>query len=214
MGVIAHRRAAHGVPLLKPVNGWAITNATHVQYDGDEKVLNVTVDQAGIESLRLGVFRIGFAHRIVARNARIDIAVPSEREIRIKHTALDIQHVLAALGGGASGQGGPVSGASIDGFRLRATAETGAWLEVTASRCETAVLNPARVRLEGDVHVRSATADLGFARLVFDARSKHFVTSDGGRIDAASDTGESESPISLANRAVADVMQLDGQPES
>jgi hypothetical protein len=149
--------------------------------DGVE-ILRVTADEAATSRVRVGIFRLGFAERLLVRNAVIDVLV--EPESRRERTT-DFPDGL----GLASAHG--VTGIRVDGLRLRLHNANNESIEISADHAEVGIFGGARLAFSGHVRVQGEEVDARLAALTYDFNSGRLV--DGKALRGTSLRGLNEA---------------------
>ncbi len=181
--VALRQRQPADVPALHPFDGWSLRGARHVEYGDDGvPVLSVAVGEARLERLRFGIFRLGFAHRLDARDVEITTTLSATGGGDLSRRFPDLQKSLTALGMPPSRRAGLTS-VRIDGLRLRVDGASGEWLEILAQRCGVGFPRARRVELRNGVRIRGVGVDRTFGALSYDLATRRFV---GGQTATAS----------------------------
>ena len=177
----------------------------YTRYEGGEKIATISADEASLERLRVGVFRLGFAQRLALKNAHLDLGARG----LIAASRSDVAHELGMLVAENGTSQATIAAVSVTGVTVRAAGPDGGWIELRAGACEIGPSTAERLRCQGDVHVRDATSDLRFARLDYDLRKRLFVrgipsprahTGSGGDVGARMDADGVRKANALLDR--------------
>ena len=153
---------------------WAIRGLDYTHYAGDSPVLRITADEARLDRTQFGIFRIGFAHTLFVRNARVEIMIGTD--LRSQESESSLHDRVQALGrsGGSLVPHNAVTGLRAEGIALHLKNPGGRWVEISAERCRAGPLSAGRVTFHGHVRVRGEELDRTFARLDYDVQSRRF----------------------------------------
>jgi hypothetical protein len=190
-------------------DGWTIRGMRRSHYEGGTRVLTVAVDRARLEHIRLGPIGLGFARRVVAHDASIDLVIDAETD----DPRASFSRALESLALEHRREAVRLAGARFEGIRRRATrASTGGWMEIAADRGESGMLDRERIRFVGNVRVRDADTEIAFDHLTYDARHMRFLSGKDGRVVTTPGSASPVAAIDLVNRVVADFIQNPGSP--
>ena len=168
-------KEAVDIQVPKEFDKWAIRGLDYTHYAGNSPVLRITADEARLDRAQFGIFRIGFAHTLFVRNARVEIMI--DTDLRSQESGESRQDRAKAFGrsGGSLVPHNAVTGLRAEGIALHLKNPGGGWVEISAERCRSGPLSPGRVTFHGHVRVRGEELDRRFARLDYDVRSRRFV---------------------------------------
>mgnify|MGYP001453057934 CR=1 FL=1 len=146
---------------IQPVDGWTLRGIRSARYQDGSRVLVIDVDEVALRHARLGMFGIGFAQRLEAHNARVDIELSGAWPDKVER--FDIGALLGAIGGTGKRMDALITGARVNGLALRVHMPSGEWLEISAASCEASAFDRGHVVFRGGVHVRSNDGDFSFS---------------------------------------------------
>lgn len=190
LGVV--RNARHPAPPVARTEGRRVEGLRHVRYVGDEQVLRLTVGKAVVRRPKLGVFRVGFVHELVARGVTVELKVRGRDGRGIEPGELG--SILAELVGSRAQRDVDLASVTVERADLRLSDDDGEWLELRADSLRGGLTSRGRIVLAGNVEVVSDRGDrLRFAELVFDPRTASFVAAT----PAAVRDHEAASPMPL-----------------
>ena len=183
---------------LKMTDTWAVRGLRHTQVNGDLETVRITADEARLARVPFGVFRVGFAWRLYARNARIEMRGGVRPPVRA-----DWRAAGRVAGRRRRASKYAVTTVESDGFALRLEMSSGVWAELAADKCHARLRDAGHVVFKGNVRVSTPGAVRDFRRLDYDIASRQFV--DTKEVQRWSPVGREPSSVpSTAARADID----------
>ena len=173
------RRSWSTAPPPAALAGWTLRGVHRVRLDDARATFELSAGEVHVERSRFGMFRIGVAHTLLARDVRIDVhargagdpaAAPPRRPAANRATRP--AH-------------GAITTVRLDGLHLHLDGVGPEHLDIRAERCEVNLLHGERMVCHQAVHLRGVGIDHRFAVLEYDIARRRFTVPDAPPGDAA-----------------------------